>query len=440
MKSTIAVLSEAKSAFRDTFRGLLIAGRWLLVGAETAGSLLLLFLRPEHLTPDAPEILALLFLYNALTLVWVHRTTTFVSRRMVLSLLVLDLAFVAVAAAATGGSGSPFLGQCFLIIFVGALFYGLRGGVLVGAASALLTALLALGNTGGQRRDLVDLAPYFLVSGALTGYLVDYLHTWFRRFRESEVQAHRREVGAEAVRKEMELAWEMQRAALPVAPPCVAGLEIAARSEFAREVGGDFHLFLTEGERRGFVVGDVSGKGIPAALAATSIGHLLPWLRPLSDPDRALADLNRHLSERLPTEAFVTLALAETDLAGGTLRLWGAGHPPALCWQARTGRVVEACEARGMALGIFPVWKGEAAEFPLEESDVVLLYSDGLVEVRNKQGEQFGAERAADVLAEHAAGGADAVADALVCRAREWGRLDDDLTILVCRRLPEGCP
>lgn len=429
----------AKGAFRETFRSLLVAGRWLLVAAQTAESLLLL---SRGLTPQGRAILALLFLYNALTLVFVHRAA-FVSRKKVLGLLVLDLAFVAAAATATGGSDSPFLGQCFLIIFVAALFYGLRGGVLAGAASALLTGLLVLKNPKGpwsDLRELGDLAPYFLISGALTGYLVDHLHTWFRRFREGEVEARRRDIAAEAGRREMELAWEMQRAALPVAPPCVDGLEIAARSEFAREVGGDFHLFLDDGERRGLVVGDVSGKGIPAALAATSIGHLLPWLRPLRDPHCALADLNRHLTERLPTEAFVTLALVETDLAAGALRLWGAGHPPALCWQARTGRVVEAGAAGGAALGLFPNWSGEAAELVFEAGDVLLLYSDGLIEARNEAGEQFGPERAAAVLAENAAAGPDAVAEALVGHVRAWGALDDDLTIVVCRRLPAGCP
>jgi hypothetical protein len=432
----------AKGAFRETFRSLLVAGRWLLVAAETAESLLLLSQNRRDLAPEAGAILALLFLYNALTLVFVHRAT-FVSRKRVLSLLVLDLTFVAAAAWATGGSGSPFLGQCFLIISAAALFYGLQGGVLAGAASALLTGLLVLRNPKGpweDLRDLGDLAPYFLISGALTGYLVDHLHTWFRRFREGEVETRRRDIAAEAVRREMELAWEMQRAVLPVAPPCVDGLEIAARSEFAREVGGDFHLFLDDGERRGFVVGDVSGKGIPAALAATSIGHLLPWLHPLCDSDQALSDLNQHLCERLPTEAFVTLALVETDLAAGSLRLWSAGHPPPLCWQARTGRVVEACAAPGMALGLFPSWTGEASEIAFDAGDVLLLYSDGLVETRNAQGEQFGAERAGEILAENAVAGPDAVAEALVGRVREWGALDDDLTILVCRRLPEDCP
>jgi Stage II sporulation protein E (SpoIIE) len=415
----------------ETFQSLLIAGRWLLVVAETIVMLLLLI--TERLGQRAHMALLFLFLYNATSLVVVHRVP--IRRLPVIGLLFLDLLFVAAVAHHTGGSQSPFLGQCYLIIFAAAFFYGLAGGVAVGVLSVLITSVLVIQTPAGLWEDVRDLAPYFLMTGAVTGFLVDRLRIWFERYQQSEAHSRERDLQAEATRREMELARSIQEAALPAAPPRVPGLDIAARSTFAREVGGDFYLFVTDGERVGLTIGDVSGKGMSAALTATSIGHLLPWLRPLRDPRRALSELNQELTERLPDQAFVTMTLAQADLMQGRVCLWTAGHPPALLWRHKSAQVVET-RVQNPLLGVFPTWEGSAEEWPLEAGDALVLYSDGLIETRNARGEEFDLCRAASLLAQHAHESAEEIVDALTEAMHRWGTPTDDLTILVCRRIP----
>jgi hypothetical protein len=411
-----------------SFRSLLIGGRWLLVAAESTMTVLILV--SECLSERTVLALLLLTLYNAVSLVVVHRGPL---RHLTLSrLLSVDLLFVAIVSHGTGDSQSPFLGQCYLIIFAAALSYGFAGGMAAGVASALITAVLAYLRPAGLWEDIRDLVPYFLLAGAYSGFLMARMQVWFQQYQDGVARERQRELQAEATRREMELARSMQEAALPAAPPPVAGLDLAARSQFAREVGGDFYLFLTDEERVGLVIGDVSGHGIPAALTATSIGHLLPWLRPLEDPRQALDSLNQDLAERLPTDSFVTIMLAEVDRCPGRLRLWNAGHPPALLWRAQEARVVEARSCNPL-LGVFPSWDGRPEEWPLLPGDLLALYSDGLVEVRDARGEPFGSARAAEVLARNAGGSADAIAAALIQAAMDWGAQSDDLTVLVCR-------
>jgi len=418
------------------FRLQLIAGRWLLIGAETVETALLLpFARLDR---GAVPALALLFVYNAVSLLIVHRVP--LRRAPVPWLMALDVLFVALAAYYTGGSGSPFLGQYYLIILAAALFYELPGGLAVGIAAAVIAALLAPISPGGGwegiGRDLRNLAGYYVLVGGFTGYVVRRMKAWFRCYQESQAEIRVREVEREVARREMELGRTMQRTALPARPPQVPGLDLAVRLEPAREVGGDFYLFLSAERRVGLVVGDVMGKGLPAALIATSITYLLPALRPLADPAGAIRELNSSLHERLPEGAFVTMVLAEADAGSGTLRIWNAGHPPWLCWRAREGRVIEG-KTGNPVLGIFTGCDCRSEEWPLENGDVLLLYSDGLIETPGASGELFGSERAAGVLAGNAGREAAEIVDALVGAVRQWGTLGDDLTLLVCKRVSD---
>lgn len=430
---------DAPEELLGTFQSVLVAGRWLLMGAETAATGLLM--ATADLGPGAIPALALLFGYNALSLVVVHRIP--IRRVPVPWLLALDVLFLAVAAHHTGGSGSPFLGQYYLIILAAALFYGLAGGLVLGTVSALASAVLVplspTGSWGELWQDLRNLAVYYVIIGGFTGYLVDRLRTWFARYQESQAEIRKQELQAEVAHRELELARAMQNASLPAIPPRVPGLDIEARLEFAREVGGDFYLFLMEGERVGLVVGDVSGKGVPAALISTTVAHLLPTLQPLKDPALALRRLNQDLTQRLPTNAFVSLVLAEVDTGAGSLRTWSAGHPPALLWRAGEGRVVQA-EGHNPLLGIFPEYHCHPEDWPLETGDVLLLYSDGLIEASNAQDEQYGVERAAEVLRQNTNRSAEGIADALVSAVRQWGDLSDDLTLLICKRVAERPP
>jgi hypothetical protein len=198
-------------------------------------------------------------------------------------------------------------------------------------------------------------------------------------------------------------------------------IAVATRAFSAEGVAGasgDFHLILRPAgntDRVSLVVGDVAGKGLKAASLASRIGHLFPRLDPLRDAGRAMVSLNRELVEHTPAESFASMVLAEVHTATGVLRIWAAGHPPALIWRAATGSVREGVVG-GLPLGCFPGfpgWEGEAEEWRWGVGDVLLLYSDGLTETRNDE---------------------DEIAGALLEAARAWRPLTDDTTLMVCKR------
>jgi hypothetical protein len=399
------------------------------VSTETIETLLLLAWEP--LSRPAVFMLLLLGVYNLSSLFMVHRIR--LDQPAVRALLALDLLFVTIVSYHTGGSQSPFLGQCYLVIFAAALCYGFVGGMLAGAASIVITLALVVTHPAGLWEDLRDFIPYFLVAGAFTGFLAERMRLWFHQYQESERRKHEIEVRELVARQEMELARVIQTAALS-AIPAVPQLDIAARLQFAREVGGDFYLVLEQHEKIGLVIGDVTGKGLPAALTATSINHLLPWLDPLRDARRALCQLNQDLVQRLPAGAFVTLTLVEADLGARSLRVWNAGHPPALLYRTASKGVVET-QIFNPLLGVLPSWTGQPERWSLEPGDVLVLYSDGLLETRNTAGELFGTVRIAQVLAENISSSADQIAEALVQAATQWGAVTDDLTVVVCKRI-----
>jgi hypothetical protein len=410
----------------ESFPRLLRAGRWALTLIETALSIGLIVWYPER-SLNAYLSMALLLGYNVVVLALLHRAP--LSQLRLWLLLTLDLLLLGNVSLWTGGAHSPFLGQSHLIILVAALFFDLPGGLLAGLAAAGMTVGMALVADPPGWEIVRDIAPYFPIVGGFTGYLVGLMKRWFARFQDQT----RRE---ESQRREMELARVVQRSSLPDAAPTVPGVEVAVRALPSQEVGGDFHVFVRDphSSRLGIAIGDVAGKGMAAALTATSVGVLLPHLRPFDNPPATLASLSDDLLARLPAESFVTLLFVEiwpeTDLA----TLWNAGHPPLILWRAADSRATETRSGDALPLGMLPAWKGRSQRLEIETDDVLLLVSDGVIETRDRAGEEFGMARIADVLSSHARCTATAIADALIAAVEAHGMPTDDLTVIVCRR------
>lgn len=402
--------------------------RWLLASAETIESVLLIAWRPAPATAAA---LAALFLYNIVTLWLVHRIP--LDRLPLAVLFFTDLLFVGLAAVFTDATDSPFLGQCYLVIMSAALVYGSTGGIGYALVSIVVTVLVGLTKLDGLLEDLRDMLPYFLVCGVLAGFLVDRLQGAVAARLKAEEETRRREVAMEGDRRERELARGMQLAALPPIPTQIPGWRIEALAEFASEVGGDFYLLHQQNGKLLLVLGDVCGKGIPAAMAAMGITHLLPWLGGVEDPGGAIRRLNKHLGERLPEGSFVTLAMVLLEPASGRASVWSAGHPPLLVRHA--GGRVEETVAAGALLGVFETWNGEPQSLTLEHGDAIVLYSDGIIEARNRHTQLWGTEGLAAEVGEVRAGRAEPVGEQLVHAARDWGRVTDDITVLWCERL-----
>src|ERR671921_1110867 len=207
----------------------------------------------------------------------------------------------------------------------------------------------------------------------------------------------------ERVEHDLSVARSIQQASLPKEVPTLEGWQISPYYQPAREVGGDFYDFhlLPEG-RLGLVVGDATGKGVPAALVMSTTCGMLQAVSEASDsisPGEVLSRVNQTLFSRIPSNMFVTCFYGVLDPKRATFTYANAGHDlPYL----RHGSGAEELRARGMPLGLMPEMSYEQKEIVLEPTDSALLYSDGLVEAHDPQGEMFGFPRLRELVAEYA--------------------------------------
>src|SRR5215218_3261179 len=191
------------------------------------------------------------------------------------------------------------------------------------------------------------------------------------------------------LQQELSMAREIQRASLPKEVPQLEGWQIKPFYQPAREVGGDFYDFhLLPEDRLGLVVGDATGKGVPAALVmSTTCGMLRLAAQGSSSPGQMLRGVNEVLFGNIPSNMFVTCFYAILDPRNGRLRFANAGHD--LPYLHRNGNA-EELKARGMPLSLMPEMSYEEKETILHSGEAALLYSDGLVEAHNPKGEMFG--------------------------------------------------
>ena len=206
----------------------------------------------------------------------------------------------------------------------------------------------------------------------------------------------------ERIEQELSVARTIQHASLPKEVPELEGWKISPYYQPAREVGGDFYDFhpLPEG-RLGLVVGDATGKGVPAALVmSTTCGMLQLAAQALdsSSPGEVLRQVNEALLARILLNMFVTCFYAILEPKSGTLSYANAGHDLPYLWH---GGNCEELRARGMPLGLMTGMHYEEGEVSLREGERVLFYSDGLVEAHNSEGEMFGFPRLRALIAEH---------------------------------------
>jgi len=202
-------------------------------------------------------------------------------------------------------------------------------------------------------------------------------------------------------------------------------------------VGGDFYdfHFLSEG-RIGLVVGDATGKGVPAALVmSTTCGMLQAVSQTLdsSSPGEVLTQVNEALSARIPPNMFVTCFYAILESENGSLSYANAGHDLPYLWHSGE---VEELRARGMPLGLMPGMSYEQKEVVLEPRDSALLYSDGLVEAHDPKREMFGFPRLRALVAEHGEKPSleEALLEELYSFVGDGWEQEDDITLLTLRR------
>jgi serine phosphatase RsbU (regulator of sigma subunit)/ketosteroid isomerase-like protein len=242
----------------------------------------------------------------------------------------------------------------------------------------------------------------------------------------------------ERVEQELRVARTIQQASLPKEVPEMEGWQISPFYRPAREVGGDFYDFhlLSEG-RLGVVVGDATGKGVPAALVmSTTCGMLQLAAQALdsSSPSEVLARVNETLLARIPLNMFVTCFYCILDPESASLSYANAGHD--LPYLRRVGGDAEELRARGMPLGLMPGMSYEQKEIVLGAGEAALFYSDGLVEAHDQRGEMFGFPRLRALVAEHGEDRSleDFLMEELYSFVGEGWEQEDDITLLTLRR------
>ncbi len=204
-------------------------------------------------------------------------------------------------------------------------------------------------------------------------------------------QAQARVVQQERIEHELRLAREIQQGMLPKVMPDVAGIDLGVRSIPAYEVGGDFFdVFVLDDETLGVVIGDVCGKGMPAALYMAQTRSLIRAEAPLStSPETVLRRVNRHLQDLYSGDMFVTVLYGRLQHATRTLVTARAGHEYPLVWAA-DGTELTGARGPGQPLGLLPDPLLDVQARTLLPGDTLLLYTDGVTDVVSPAGEFFG--------------------------------------------------
>jgi serine phosphatase RsbU (regulator of sigma subunit) len=262
------------------------------------------------------------------------------------------------------------------------------------------------------------------------------------RVAELVRQQQREAQERERIEQELKVARVIQQTLLPKTLPKLPGYDVAAYYQPAREVGGDFYDFLElEDGRLGLVVGDVTDKGIPAALVmATTRAMLRTAAQHLFSPGDVLRRANETLVTDIPPNMFITCLYAILEPESGRLHYANAGQD--LPYRRRAGRSqgAEELKARGMPLGLMSGMEYEEKEILLEKGESILFYSDGLVEAHDPHHEMFGSPRLQGLVGAHRSGGSSLIGFLLSELTRftgeDWEQ-EDDITLVTLERSEE---
>jgi phosphoserine phosphatase RsbU/P len=234
---------------------------------------------------------------------------------------------------------------------------------------------------------------------------------------------------------ELAIARQLQFSILPERIPKIAGLEIAAIYKPMSAVAGDFYEFLAVDERHvGFLVADVSGHGVPAALIASMIkvaGQAANGCT--SDPAQVLRTVGSILNKNVRGQ-LVSAAYLWIDMAGRTAAYSAAGHPPLVRWRT-SDRTFTRIESNGLPFGIDAVLEYPVCNFPLVEGDRFLLCTDGVTEPENEAGQQFGESRLEQLIRENQSRSVSEISELLPAEIRKWQASNvaqqDDITLIL---------
>jgi len=251
-----------------------------------------------------------------------------------------------------------------------------------------------------------------------------------RRAQAAKLEAERQAAHDLAVAK------QVQTRLFPQRQPPTRTLAYAGICHPARTVGGDYYDFLDLGSGRvGLVLADIAGKGIGAALLMANLQAALrsQCATASEQPERFLRSVNQLLYQNTAEGDYATLFFAEYDDDTRKLRYSNCGHPPALL--VRGDASVERLQATCTVVGLFEKWECKMGERELAPGDSLMLYTDGVTEALNGEGEEFGEERLLEASRQHCRLSLPELLVALADQARRFGPQEqaDDITLIVAK-------
>jgi len=245
---------------------------------------------------------------------------------------------------------------------------------------------------------------------------------------------------AERVMSELEVARSIQQRLLPEKPLELDYLDVAGKVVPAHQVGGDFFdYFLTHTRKPSFVVADVSGHNVPAAMTTASLRSVV---RAQRDADYTPAMLMQKVNAILfgdlsNAEQFVSMIYLQYFQSRQLIRFTNAGHPPAIVWRASLNEF-ETCFTDDPLMGIDPLSIFHEKNMVVSKDDVIVLYTDGVTDAANEKGERYGVDRLHEIIKDSASGDATRITEDIVGDVKEFAGtvpIKDDITVLVCKVL-----
>jgi sigma-B regulation protein RsbU (phosphoserine phosphatase) len=238
--------------------------------------------------------------------------------------------------------------------------------------------------------------------------------------------------------RDLEQAAEIQQGFLPSVAPPVRGLDVAGHNAPCRTVGGDYYDFFPYGDSRiAMVLGDVSGKGMPASLLMMG---LQARVQVLIEEPKSLAEvmtrLNRITSANCPSNRFISLFFCILDGDTGDLTFCNAGHNPPLI--IRANGTYDQLKGGGPVLGILPFIEYREYQAKLDEGDALVIYSDGVTEANNPAGDEFEIEGLAETVIRNRVESAGAIVSHInkdLVTYTAGAPPSDDITLIVARRV-----
>ena len=256
-------------------------------------------------------------------------------------------------------------------------------------------------------------------------------------FTKSVCLDHYSEEEKRLLERDLEMAAKLQRQLLPHQLPSVNGLQFAVHTEAAGIVGGDyFDFFCGTNNMQGIVIADVMGKGLPASMLMANLQASLRILGPENENMNELAGrINELFRFNAKLTGFISMFIGKVNSDTGSFEYCNAGHNPPIYYRAETG-TVELLKPTGPAIGLITDSKYGLNSVKLGEGDILLLYTDGATESRNKDNQEFGIDRLISLVKNSAEKNADNLLSNIKDEVKSFtfGDSFDDITLLVVKK------